>query len=72
VPVRAKRTLLQRTLVLWGERDQALSSRLLLTDLAEYVREVRVERLADAGHWVHRDLPELVSRLAIDFLSSAP
>jgi epoxide hydrolase 4 len=56
--------------VLWGERDQALSARLLLTDLERYVPRVRVERFPNAGHWLHRDLPEIVSQRVIDFLAS--
>jgi epoxide hydrolase 4 len=69
-PVRAKRTVSQRTLVLWGEQDTALSARLLLTNLSEYVPDVRVERFADAGHWLHRDLPEIVAERLIAFFAS--
>jgi pimeloyl-ACP methyl ester carboxylesterase len=69
-PVRARRTVMQRTLVLWGERDTALSARLLLTNLSAYVPSARVERFAEAGHWLHRDLPEIVSELLIRFFSA--
>jgi pimeloyl-ACP methyl ester carboxylesterase len=69
-PVRAQRTVTQDTLVLWGERDTALSAELLLTDLAKYVPHVRVERFQAAGHWIHRDLPELVSQRLIAFFQS--
>ncbi|HWZ91867.1 MAG TPA: alpha/beta hydrolase [Polyangiaceae bacterium] len=69
-PVRARRTVVQRTLVLWGERDTALSARLLLTNLSAYVPSVRVERFAEAGHWLHRDLPEIVSEYLIRFFSA--
>jgi epoxide hydrolase 4 len=31
----------------------------------------RVERLADASHWVHRDEPERVNQLLIDFFAPA-
>ena len=71
-PVRAKRSVTQSTLVLWGDQDQALSSRLLLTDLATYVPLLRVEHFADAGHWLHRDLPEAVNQHLLEFLSPAP
>jgi pimeloyl-ACP methyl ester carboxylesterase len=71
-PVRAKRTVLQSTLVLWGDQDQALSSRLLLTGLESYVPLVRVEHFANAGHWLHRDLPDEVSEHLVKFLSAAP
>jgi pimeloyl-ACP methyl ester carboxylesterase len=69
-PARGERTVTQPTLVLWGERDQALSARLLLTDLERYVPRVRVERFPNAGHWLHRDLPEIVSQRVIHFLAS--
>ncbi|HKO50750.1 MAG TPA: alpha/beta hydrolase [Polyangiaceae bacterium] len=59
----------QRTLLLWGERDLALSARVLLPDLARHVPDVRVARFANAGHWLHHDLPELVNQHLIDFLS---
>jgi pimeloyl-ACP methyl ester carboxylesterase len=69
-PVRARRTVSQKTLVLWGEQDTALSARLLLTSLSEYVPEVRVERFANAGHWLHRDLPEIVAQRLIAFFAA--
>ena len=59
----------QRTLLLWGEQDLALSARVLLPDLARHVPDVRVARFADAGHWLHHDLPEVVNRHLIEFLS---
>jgi pimeloyl-ACP methyl ester carboxylesterase len=69
-PVRAQRTVAQRTLVLWGEQDKALSARLLLTNLTEYVPDVHVERFADGGHWLQHDLPEIVSQRLIAFFSA--
>lgn len=69
-PVRAKRIVSQRTLVLWGERDTALSADLLLGGLTAYVPDVRVERFAEGGHWLHRDLPEVVSGRLRDFFTS--
>jgi epoxide hydrolase 4 len=54
------------TLVIWGEADSYLGS-----DLAEPhtedVPNLRVERLADASHWVHHDEAERVNQLLIDF-----
>ena len=58
------------TLVLWGEQDLSLSGRVLLPDLARHVPDVRVERYADAGHWLHHDLPELINKRLIGFFSS--
>jgi pimeloyl-ACP methyl ester carboxylesterase len=59
------------TLVIWGERDSYLGS-----DLAEPHRDDvpnldRVERLADASHWVHHDEAERVNQLLIDFFAPA-
>ena len=54
-----------------GEGDSYLGS-----DLAEPHRDDvpnldRVERLADASHWVHHDEAERVNQLLIDFLTPA-
>ncbi|MEO8901981.1 MAG: alpha/beta hydrolase [Polyangiaceae bacterium] len=67
-PVRAQRVVMQHTLVLWGDQDQALSGALLLPKLPEHVPNVRVVRFENAGHWVHRDLPETVTQHVVDFL----
>lgn len=69
-PARTPCLVTQPTLVLWGDRDQALSAPLLLTGLERHVPRVRVARFANAGHWLHHDLPEVVSRHAIEFLSA--
>ena len=69
-PIRALGTLPHRTLVLWGERDGALSSSLLLDGLERLVPNVRIARFANAGHWLHHDLPEVVSRHVVQFLSA--
>jgi epoxide hydrolase 4 len=70
-PARSECLVAQPTLVLWGERDQALSASLLLTGLERHVPRARVARFANAGHWLHHDLPEVVSRHAIEFLSAS-
>jgi len=69
-PERAPWPVAQPSLVLWGEQDLALSGRVLLPDLARHVPGVRVERFAEAGHWLHHDLPEVVHRHLIEFFSS--
>ena len=63
------RPLAAETLVIWGERDSYLGP-----DLAEPSRDDvpnldRVERLADASHWVHHDEAERVNELLIDFFA---
>jgi pimeloyl-ACP methyl ester carboxylesterase len=60
----------QPTLVLWGDQDLSLSGNVLLPDLALHVPDVRVERFDNAGHWLHHDLPETISRRVIEFLNS--
>ena len=70
-PSRGPTEIPQRTLVLWGERDQALSAKLLLGDLHEHVPHLRISRFANAGHWLHHDLPEVVNRHVVEFLSAA-
>jgi epoxide hydrolase 4 len=67
-PERSPWLVTQPTLVLWGEQDLSLSGRVLLPDLPRHVPGVRMERFANAGHWLHHDLPEVVNRHLIDFL----
>ena len=50
----------QPTLVLWGERDGALSTN-LLDGLEKYVQQLDVVRYPDVGHWVHIDAAERVN-----------
>ena len=56
-------------LVIWGERDVALTTG-LLDGLERYAPDVRIERLPAVGHWVQNEAPELVTRLLIDFLTA--
>jgi pimeloyl-ACP methyl ester carboxylesterase len=69
-PARTPCLVAQPTLVLWGDQDHALSAPLLLTGLEQFVPRVRVARFANAGHWLHHDLPEVVSRHVVEFLSA--
>lgn len=55
------------TLVIWGDRDRALSVR-LLDDVEEVAPRVRIRRLPTAGHWVQNEAPEIVNRMLLDFL----
>lgn len=55
------------TLVIWGERDRYLGAG-LLDGLGDRVEHLRIERLAEASHWVQADAPEEVSRLLLEFL----
>lgn len=56
------------TLVLWGARDPYLGVE--LTDgLERWVRELRVERFPDAGHWLNQQEPERVNHELLAFLA---
>ena len=57
------------TLVIWGIRDQALVSE-NLDGLNEVVDDLTVVRVADAGHFVHEDKPELVTREMLIWLQN--
>jgi pimeloyl-ACP methyl ester carboxylesterase len=59
------------TLVIWGQRDQYLGPELAEPDHDDVPNLDRVERLADASHWVHHDEAERVSRLLTDFFVPA-
>src|SRR5829696_7308288 len=54
------------TLVIWGEQDRYLGRELAEPDHA-WVPDVRVERIAEASHWVQADAPERVNQLLMDF-----
>ena len=58
------------TLVIWGERDCYLGSKLAEPDRDDVPNLDRVERLPDASHWVHHDEAERVNQLLIDFFAA--
>jgi pimeloyl-ACP methyl ester carboxylesterase len=55
------------TLVIWGERDAALVPE-LAHGLERWVPDLKVERLAEASHWVMADAPDRVNALLLEFL----
>jgi pimeloyl-ACP methyl ester carboxylesterase len=55
------------TLVIWGERDQALLTG-NLDGLDRSVPDLTIERIPDGSHWVVNEQPERVNRLIRDFL----
>jgi pimeloyl-ACP methyl ester carboxylesterase len=59
------------TLVIWGERDEAL---LIgnLDGLETSVEDLRVVRIADGSHWVVHEQPAKVNALIREFLTGAP
>jgi epoxide hydrolase 4 len=56
------------TLVIWGKNDAALLPS-LTRGLEQWIPDLRVELLDDAGHWVPYERPEAVNRLIRDFIS---
>ena len=64
-----QRRLRSRTLVLWGERDPALVPE-NADGLGEWVPQLEVRKLRDAGHWVMADAPDAVNRALVDFLDA--
>lgn len=60
-----------RTLLLWGDRDPYLGQE-LTEGLTRWVPELRVERIASAGHWVHLDAPDVVNGALVRFLRAQP
>ncbi|HET9121684.1 MAG TPA: alpha/beta hydrolase [Solirubrobacterales bacterium] len=67
----AIKTISAPTLVIWGERDRFLGPKLADPSRDDVPNLDRVERLADASHWVHHDEHERVNQLLIDFFGSA-
>jgi len=57
------------TLVIWGERDQALRP-VLLDGLHEVVPNMTVARIAEGTHWVIHEHPDLVNRLIRRFIAA--
>ena len=57
------------TLVIWGQDDQYLGPDLAEPDRDDVPNLDRVERLADASHWVHHDEAEHVNQLLVDFFA---
>ena len=56
------------TLLLWGLRDPYLGP-WCAEGLDRWVPDLRVERIADARHWVQNEVPDRVNRLLIRFFS---
>lgn len=54
------------TLILWGERDQALLP-VLLDGIEEVVPNVRIQRIPQGSHWVVHEHPDVVNRAIRQF-----
>ena len=69
--VEALRPVSAPTLVIWGERDRYLSPELAEPEHDDVPNLDRVERVADASHWVHHDAADRVNQLISDFFAPA-
>jgi pimeloyl-ACP methyl ester carboxylesterase len=54
-------------LLIWGEHDRYLGSH-LIAGTERWVADLRVERIAEASHWVQSDAPERVNDLLVAHL----
>lgn len=50
------------TLVIWGEDDRALPAS-MLDGLEQFVPQLRLQRVAGAGHWIVHEQPALIATL---------
>src|SRR3954469_2611719 len=57
------------TLVIWGQGDRYLGPKLAEPHHEDVPRLDRVERIANASHWVHHDEAERVNELLVNFLA---
>ena len=55
------------TLLIWGQRDPVFVPA-VMEDFAEWVPDLRIEKIAGASHFVQADAPEIVNMLIIDFI----
>ncbi|BAZ28397.1 alpha/beta hydrolase fold protein [Cylindrospermum sp. NIES-4074] len=55
------------TLLIWGANDVALGKELTY-GTAAYVRDLQIKYIANSGHWVQQEQPELVTQYMQEFL----
>lgn len=55
------------TLVIWGDRDQALTTR-LLEGIERYAPRLRIHRIPYASHWVQSEAAREVNEVLVEFL----
>ena len=59
------------TLLIWGEQDFALGKELTYGMEGLFTGPFEIKYIADSGHWVQNEKPELVNQYVRDFLDSA-
>jgi pimeloyl-ACP methyl ester carboxylesterase len=55
------------TLLVWGEQDPVFTHA-TTENFHDYVPDLRIERIAESGHFVQSEAPDRVNRAVIDFL----
>lgn len=55
------------TTLLWGEKDHALEAA-MVDEHEEVVEDLRIERFPDAGHWVHFEKQDAISKTLVSSL----
>jgi epoxide hydrolase 4 len=55
------------TLVIWGEKDQALMKS-NLDGLEDYIPDLTIKRIPEGSHWVIHEYPELVNKYIKEFI----
>ncbi|MBE3558689.1 MAG: alpha/beta hydrolase [Ktedonobacteraceae bacterium] len=58
------------TLLIWGEQDVALGIEMTY-GLERWVPAIQIRRIADSGHWVQQEQPDLVNRYMLEFLAGS-
>lgn len=61
------RTVSVPTMLIWGDQEKAFS-RKTIEPIREWVPAIRIEHIADAGHFVQTDAPARVTELMLGFL----
>ena len=56
------------TLLIWGEQDFALGKELTYGMEGLFTGPFEIKYIADSGHWVQQEKPELVNQYVRDFL----
>ena len=57
------------TMLIWGERDPVFHKE-MSEDFSDWVPNLRLERIPEAGHFVQTDAAEKVNALLLSFLPS--
>jgi len=57
------------TMLIWGDRDPVFG-RKMTEDFSDWVPNLRVEHIPEAGHFVQTDAPEKVNALLLSFLAT--